>query len=456
MLYRFIAFFLLLLPTLAFAQVYHYADSAQSRIVFPHFVNGGPAADHWQTSLQFINPTGNETTLEVAFRDDNGLPLTVEMDGLKGASFSMVIPGLGSTSFTATNIPEQTQSGYITASSIVPIQAIATFKRVQNGKVVAAVTAEPAKPTQAYAQPANGDLGIALVNATALNAGVKVTVYNTAGQPLGESTVSLRGSEHKAFNLSGLIANLPSNFKGLVRVTSALPTERFYAWALYDDGSRVNTALPPGGAPEVAVGDQLAQKVFGAVALSARYSSLVQVRNVSLRIIEDTKVIDAYSTSNTEICITRPMLELMGNSEDELAQIFAHQFAHIARRLVGRAIVEQDPELDADKVGSFYAVIAGYNPYAVPAVLGRHAMILGQQGFLEANQQTFDNLPLSEARTLINQRVSKAYDSATGWCSLATLCPSVKNANRPSLPSPLPLNRGGSAQLNGTSSFGVQ
>jgi hypothetical protein len=143
---------------------------------FPHFVNGGNPNDYWVTEVTFTNPSSYPVTVWVNFYDDAGKSLFLEVNGVYGTEFPIFIPPYGVREVAATKVTENEISGYIFADSTCQIQAVCAFKRIQNGKVIAVVTAQPEESTSRYTQMANRDLGVALVNMYDKNAVIDIAV----------------------------------------------------------------------------------------------------------------------------------------------------------------------------------------------------------------------------------------------------------------------------------------
>lgn len=85
-----------------------------------------------------------------------------------------------------------------------------------------------------------------------------------------------------------------------------------------------------------------------------------QQNNIQL-VILNTNEINAFSLYKT-IVITKGMLNLLGQNEDELALLLGHEIAHINLAHAWPSILSsRDREAQADKLGAFYTLKSGYN-----------------------------------------------------------------------------------------------
>lgn len=436
-------FALMLVGCVCFAQ--SHAESAQSLIYFPHFVNGGDENDHWITSITFANPSDYDVSILVRFWNDQGLPLSLEMNGVFDSEFTIDVPAYGLRDLQATHVSGQGVSGFVQARSTYPVQAICAFKRVTEGKIVSIVTAEPTQETYAYTQVANRDLGIAIANSRNSIAEFVLDAIDADGRWVATKTLRLEPFEHRAFNVGIELPNLSSDYRGLIKIYGKQPENRFWAWALYDDGSRVNSSLPSGRAAQPVALNELVERVYTSLLKSAE--QWLGGDPIEFKILPNTTELNAYATKNGDaMYITLPLVELLADSPDELAHVLAHEIAHLVQARRGSTLLVDNKEFDADIIGAAIAVDAGYNPYAMAGVLARIAMVTGTAGLL--TQITFDNMTIQDAHSSLNRRIDAAFHNLQAICELPQMtevCVEIKRLHRPHLPPAAPLGRVGSA-----------
>lgn len=420
-----------------------FADSAQAGITFPHFVNGGNPNDYWVTSITVTNPSPHSASMIFQFMKSDGSPQQIEINGVTNTQFYLDVPAWGVRDLVATRITGDVVSGYVQAAATYPVQAVCVFKRIQGGKPIAIVTSEPTLSTYSYTQLANRDLGIALVNSTASASTYFVEVSDTNGKIAGQTQISLEPLAHTAFNLGVLFPALPADYRGIIEVRGTQPQHRFYAWALYDDGSRVNSSLPTGRRTQPASIDEVVYRVYWSLVREAE--EFLGPEPVNFSIIRNTSEINAYASLNgRDMFITLPLVELLIDSPDELAHVLAHELGHLIQVRRGSNMLDPNKEFDADIIGGFIAVGAGYNPYALAGWLARAAMVTGTADL--RTQTFFDNMTIVDAHSSINNRISSAFENLKKVCTLpgmAPVCGDIKRLNRPHLPPAAPLGRGG-------------
>lgn len=269
------------------------------------------------------------------------------------------------------------------------------------------------------------------------------------GWLLATHTMTLGPFGHVAFNLGSLIPSLPENYKGIIVIEAVDPVDRFLAWSLYDDGSRVNSSLPSGRAIQPVAILERVVRVYRALLEEAR--PLLGDAPVQFEIINGTADLNAYATSDGKrVMITRPMVELLADSPDELAHILGHELGHIIQFRRGYNVMVEDKEFDADIVGAVLAVGAGFNPYALAGWLARAAMVTGTADLRSAAQAEFDSMLLIDAHSSINQRITEAFNNLRKVCQfpgMTSACEDIKRLHRPNLPPAAPLGRGSRVRL---------
>src|SRR5947209_7524446 len=66
---------------------------------FPQLSDGGPATQHWKTTLIFVNPNDLPTVVQVSFYGDNGNPLALDFGNGPVSTFNFSLPPQGSAIF---------------------------------------------------------------------------------------------------------------------------------------------------------------------------------------------------------------------------------------------------------------------------------------------------------------------------------------------------------------------
>lgn len=434
--------FLLLLFLVQSAWTQLLPANSETILYFPHFVTGGNLNDYFRTDFDFVNSNDEMVILSLQGYDDTGRPMSIELNGSSAMPLIFYIPANGTLTLRTTRAT-QPLNGWVQVYADLPIQGIATFTRIRDGIPMAKVTAEPSKRTPLYRNLANRDVGIALANPSPNFVSVSVAAYSSGGSEQGTKIKVLPPFGHTAFNLGNEISGLPQNFSGSVFLAGSESSDRFVAWAVHDDGSRVNSALPAGAYARPVSHEELITKIYALVSRAAK--SHLGLPAVNLSILGGADV-NAYSVGTENIAMTLGLAEILGESPDEIAFVLGHELGHIYQARHGNSLTfDPNKERDADIWGTFFALGAGFDPYAMSGALAKLSMVTGTAGFLSQTQSYFDNLLIPEAHGSFNDRIANVFSTLQRGCSssaeIQRLCNDYKRAFHPHLPGIAPLRR---------------
>ena len=421
--------------------------SATANLYFPHFVVGGNAEDYWVTSFDFANPNDRPVQIWLYGNSDAGEALSINLAGVSRTEHIIDIPANGSAKITSPRAPQSIVSGWVEAYATMPVQGIATYTRIRNGVTIANITAEASQQTIAYTNIANQNLGIALANKNNFGINLFVLAVSENGAVVGEHSVHIPRWGHTAFNLYSIFPHLPENFLGTVFIGTDTSTTYFLAWSLIDDGSGVSSALPTG---------HLRRPVHQYDRIWNVYTSLVDAFDrliggpLPLLIVNDDVSMApnafAHRVGGVEVIeITYALGELLADSTDELAFVVGHEMAHIAQFRTQSNFWDQNPERDADILGTILAINAGYDPYAMAGALAKLSMASGIAGLITQWEARRDDIHGS-----FNDRLATVYQTLVGLCSLPSVsqtCRNYRDIYHPHVPG-APLSRGGDSNTS--------
>lgn len=392
-------------------------ESARANLYFPHFVVGGNPNDYWVTSFDFANPTDRAVRVWLYAQNDDGQIISVALAGSEDDEHVFDIPAYGTRSLTSPTASRALQAGWVDAYATAPIQGIATYTRYRDSVPVAKITAAATPQAISYRNIATRDLGLALAHRNETAIRLAVRAFNEQGTELASAIVSLQPWGHTAFNIYSYMPQLPNNFKGTIQVAPLVAGTYFLAWALADDGSRVNSSLPTGhyGRP-VNQRDRI-WDVY--LSLASVFESMVGGTLPDLNIDADvSRGPNAYARQRIgdveEIGITLALAELLADSRDELAAVLGHEMGHVAQFRHRQYIWNSNPERDADVHGTLLSLFSGYDPYALGGSLAKLSMASGQAGLLTQ----WEAMQSGEIHGSFNDRLGTVYSTLTVICSL--------------------------------------
>ena len=197
----------------------------------------------FETTLSFVGLTNTTSNVLIETFDNAGDPAAlldrpeiVTNIGVAGggggaaSSYGIEIPAMGTREVQSLNEnPSSLEVGYAKITSDSPVGVEAVFRNFSNGVRVTTTSVLPESPTRGFSILAYGQTGLALLNPPDNGGAARVTVtlFDGAGQMMGEKTISLAaGSKAVAFlNQAPFFdSNLvPADFFGSVDINSTRP-----------------------------------------------------------------------------------------------------------------------------------------------------------------------------------------------------------------------------------------
>jgi hypothetical protein len=302
---------------------------------------------------------------------------------------------------------------------------------------------------------------------------ISVSAFDQNGNPAGSAQVTLPPLGHQSFNLAQLIPSLPANFLGSVVMAPATQAEeasQFLAWTLNEDLGMLST-LPPGRLEWPISHYDRIWLVFSRVLDAARQLYPSVNFDGAQGMAQGPVVLDTpfqYTDPNTHqtsfnassnrvtghLMIPYSISELMSDSPSEIAFITAHELGHqIQARIKGGQPVfanfTNDTETDADIVGMFLTINAGYDPYAAAGALAKFAMASGQASPLAQLIADTEVALGVDPHPSLGTRINDLWNLLKQICNTtaaAASCKQYKAFVHPDFPASVPLVRAGSQQ----------
>ena len=421
-------------------------DGAQVNLYFPHFADGGTAAQQWQTTFVFVNPHQSLSAhVSLWTYGNNGQPLNLNLGAGATSVQNFTISPSGSVTLRSAIASSTTVTGYAVAVADLPLQGTVLFRLIVNGVAQAEVSAPATLPSSQYFSPATHDLGVALVNIYGVSRSFRVTAIDPNGVLVGSNTVNLGPLEHTSFNLPQLIPNLPTGFTGSVQIFPiSAPTDQFLAWTLNVDRGLIAT-LPPGRlAWPIDHFDRIWLVYRKLLAASPSTVASMGISGVNLNasgavslLISSDQVLNAFGRPGV-VQINLSVSQLISDSPSELAFVVAHELGHVAQFQRGRTLFVANVEQDADLFGMLLMLSAGFDPYAGAGALAKLSMVTGQAGLLAA---TFDDLV--DPHGSFNTRIDLMFTTLTLACSqpaASAYCGLYRSLIHPNFPGTAPLS----------------
>lgn len=425
---------LLVLPRLAHAQ--RQPASAHVNLYFAQIADGQFDGGRWQTALTLVNTNDREAAAEIRLFGSDGGPLLVDFGNGATSRFTVRVPALASITLASQPTTLPVRSGWARIFADVPLMGSASFRLWLGGRAVQEVTAPPVLPVIDYVSYANPDLGVAVANPNNRTLRVNASLVLKDGTPLGPSLITLPPFGHTAFNVRDRFPSAGQADGVLVLGGVSRPEDEFLAWTMNADPSGTFSSLPPGGVtPPISHWDRI-WNVYLRV-LRAAQSLDILTDAPELKILYD-RTVNAYAAGGREVGIYMGLSELLGDSDSELAFAVGHELAHIYQQRSGVQEFHDNPEFDADIMGTILALLAGYDPYAAAGTLAKLAMATGSAGLAVQFEQQLS----SDAHKSFNTRISEVYNVLKLACSLPEVAPSCgiyKSILHPHLPDSAPL-----------------
>lgn len=414
-------------------------EGSSATLYFPHFIDGGaPEGEQWRTTITLTNENhlGRAAAVTVVFLDDQGRPLEMDFGAGASATHQVQVPAGGLRMLVSRMASAAPRSGWAIAFSDFPVQGSVAFRQLIRAKANVEVTALATQPTLTYDSVATAQVGIALANPWESPTLLEIELRDANGARLGALPYSLPPLGHRAFNLGSLFSGLPADFRGTVSISSAdtNPPHDFVAWTVYADAS-VISSLPSGRyAWPVPHFERITTAFWKLHAAADSVFPGVFRPPVKLRILRD-KEVNAYARGGEEVAVYLALSELIGDADSELAFAIGHELAHIWQQRTGQR--SNEPELEADAIGTILLLAAGYDPYAGAGALGKLQIASRIQGLLgEALRQ-------EDIHRSFATRIQTAYETLRMACSfnveMQQLCARYKILVHPHFPDHLPL-----------------
>jgi hypothetical protein len=419
--------------------------SAHVTLYFPHFADGGPSTQRWQTSITLTNPDPTfSVPATISLMGDAGEPLALTFDGIgTNSTFNLTIPPRGVRVLRSSAVSTNTRTGWIEVNSALPLNGVVSFRMFEGSAAKYDVSALPTLPTLVYTNPANANLGLALVNTSRSDtAQVDVLAYDQDGRLVGQvRNYRLPARAHSAFNLREIVPGLLATFEGSVEVRGSSPSTRFAAWALGVSSFGTLTTLPPGnGSQPISHPDRIRlvfnRCLFAAAQIAASFGIDLSRPTLPVLVIDPGREIQARSFSDGRVSINLSMSELAGDSDSELAHLIAHEISHQLQFRSQRGwLLHPRPEVDADALGVIISLNAGYDPYGAAGFIGKTATVLQ-----ETNLRTQYLQDLFADHPSFSSRLQIVFDTLRSYCATSRdVCSLYKTIFHPSFPNSIPL-----------------
>ena len=185
-----------------------------------------------QTTIVVSNLSNTTATGSLRLLNKEGQPLSFEMNGTPGSTFSLSIPPLSSKSFASSGNTTPATPGYACIDSNVPLEGTAIYRILDTqGRVSseAGVGSVGGRFTivGVVQRSTTGDFnsGVAVANTSNQNATGTIFLYDESGTLVASNTTDLLlgPGQHRARFLHELFAGLPADFRGSILVTSDQP-----------------------------------------------------------------------------------------------------------------------------------------------------------------------------------------------------------------------------------------
>jgi hypothetical protein len=162
--------------------------AAATTAVLPQFAFGGG----WYSAIYFTNSGANPVSFPVNFFADNGNPLPVP--GL-GSATTVALAPQGTAILEAPNSTNNLSEGYVSAGVPAGVTAYGLFRQTVAGiadqEAVVPLSVITSTTSILTWDDTNYTTAVAILNPSALATTVAVSVFDTSGNPLGASSISL-------------------------------------------------------------------------------------------------------------------------------------------------------------------------------------------------------------------------------------------------------------------------
>ncbi len=430
-------------------------QNAQSVMYFPHLTEGGPDANNsWQATFTFVNTNQVAANVNMSFYNDDGTPMMLDFGSGAAAGISAVVPARGSRIFRSqlTHKGPAPVWGWAAGQSDVPVMGQLSYRGMTNGTVYAELVTNSTTGTAQWTSPASAGMGIAVANPSPTDAMTyKVDVVDASGADLGAQSFQLAPHGHDAFNLIARFKSLPTDFSGSVSITGQTSSASVYkpvVWTVGSDSGAFAT-LPDGRSLMPADQTARAMRVWGRI--MAMTKQLGYQVNPSFTLMPGSAAngtanatggLDA--SGNQTVTMYMSLVEMVGDSDGELAFLLAHEMAHVIQcRTNGCKIpvdsqMMNDPESDADEIAMMLCTSAGYDSYSGAGAYARLQLGNGQaaMGMMGGGTTVWEDMMSTNPQGLFAARINMMYQVQQRMCSnpmfSTTNCQAYKNIMHPS------------------------
>ena len=220
-----------LMTTLPVAPV---SSSSTASIILPHFADGGG----WRTQVLLVNPT------------DQPVQGTLQMD----SSFDYQIAPRSSVNIATSGVGEAIRTGTVhinpAAGNLAPV-ASTVFSFRQSGIVVTesgVAASEISRSFRLYAETGAVRTGLAVSNASAMAGALQFELLDFNGTPVASSrrvSIAAQGRLSLFINEIPGFANLPADFRGVLRISGNVPIAAVGVRGQYNERGEFLIATTP-------------------------------------------------------------------------------------------------------------------------------------------------------------------------------------------------------------------
>jgi len=409
-------------------------------LYLPHLADGGPVEQRWQTTLTFTNSSSVDVasaSVVVDFYGDNGSPLSLDFGDGPKSTVSFEIPANGIRVLQSRMASADLVTGWAVARASRPIQGSLSFRMYSRGQPALEIASHSTPPSYNFIYPATSRLGIAVANPNNSYTTVWLRLRDSTGAEIGQQSIMLSPLGHTAFNLWQKFSGLSDTFTGTLELGAAADFQYFVAWALGADASLIYS-LPSGEFGWPPYHWERIWRVF--LKLRAAAQKVTDMTGVQLEISPTQKINASASRDSSgqdKVTITFALSEFMGDADSEVAAVAAHELAHVIQFRMNRV----PDELEADRVGTWLLLLAGYDPYAMLGMLGRLQAAAGDPGLLGQILREF-----MDTHGSFPTRIATVLDALKYVCSYSEeaqkACEVYKGLFHPRFPANMPLRQG--------------
>jgi hypothetical protein len=427
-------------------------QGAQVISYFPQLADGGPPSGQWITSLTFVNPNSSfAASGNVNFYADNGSPLSLNFGTGPVSSISFTVPAQGTVTFTSSGSSATTMMGWAIAQSTLPLEGVVQFYVSVNGVQQQGIAAQATPASQLFRSPANTQTGVAIANpSTSATANLLITALDQNGNTRGTTTLTLPPLGHDSFSvgalfptLTGLFSNLGGAFQGSILIATTAPATYCVAWTLNVDSAGIYTNNPPSGLSAPVSQAERIQNVWQQILTVAEANFPLSNNPPTLIVDQSVSQINSFAnTSQNQVDIFMNLAELLNASDSELSYMIGHEIGHVIQSKIGRFLLAQDYEQDADAYGELLSLLAGYDPYAAAGALAKLSDVSGNVDLLAPDFDHLVSVAGVNPNSSLTTRIGVVFQSLQNICASPAYqgaCAQFKSNFHDHLPANAPL-----------------